>query len=102
VINRERTWITFTPTSPPPLRRQLDGRTVTASLSRNLAGATDREDYVRVRLRREGETTWALSVPGPSGLLSPLVESEGLVMIPLGLEGRVKGEEVTVQLVGGS
>ena len=77
------------------------GRTVTAGLSRNLAGATGREDYVRVHLRREGATLWADPVLGPSGLLSPLVKSDGLVMIPLGVEGLFKGEEVSVQLFGG-
>jgi molybdopterin molybdotransferase len=77
------------------------GRTITAGLSRNLAGATGREDYVRVRLRREGATLWADPVLGPSGLLSPLVKSDGLVMIPLGVEGLFKGEEVSVQLFGG-
>ena len=77
------------------------GRAVTAGLSRNLAGATGREDYVRVRLRREGATLWADPVLGPSGLLSPLVKSDGLVMIPLGVEGFFKGEEVSVQLFGG-
>jgi molybdopterin molybdotransferase len=41
------------------------GRTVTAALSRNLAGASGREDYVRVRLRPEGETLWAEPVLGP-------------------------------------
>jgi molybdopterin molybdotransferase len=76
------------------------GRTVTALLSRNLAGATGREDYVRVRLRQDGDTLWADPVLGPSGLLSPLVKSDGLVMIPLGVEGRFKGEEVAVQLFG--
>jgi molybdopterin molybdotransferase len=76
------------------------GRTISAQLSRNLAGATGREDYVRVRLRPEGETVWADPVLGPSGLLSPLVKSDGLVMIPLGVEGMFKGEEVTVQLFG--
>ncbi len=76
------------------------GRTVTAALSRNLAGASGREDYVRVRLRREGETLWAEPVLGPSGLLSPLVNSDGLVMIPLGLEGLLKGEPVEVRLFG--
>ena len=76
------------------------GRTVTAALSRNLAGATGREDYVRVRLRREGETLWADPVLGPSGLLSPLVKSDGLVMIPLGVEGLFKGEQVSVRLFG--
>lgn len=78
------------------------GRTVTAFLSRNLAGATGREDYIRVRLRREGGTLWADPVLGPSGLLSPLVKSDGLVMIPLGVEGLLKEEEVSVRLFGGS
>ena len=72
------------------------GGAVTALLSRNLAGATGREDYVRVRLRREGTTLWADPVLGPSGLLSPLVKSDGLVMIPLGVEGLFKGETVMV------
>jgi molybdopterin molybdotransferase len=76
------------------------GRSVMALLSRNLAGASGREDYVRVRLRREGATLWADPVLGPSGLLSPLVKSDGLVMIPLGVEGLFKGEAVTVQLFG--
>ncbi len=39
------------------------GRTVTAVLSRNLAGATGREDYVRVRLRREDDDL--VGRPGP-------------------------------------
>src|SRR4030042_309978 len=60
------------------------GRTVPAALSRNLAGASGREDYVRVRLRLDADTLWADPVLGPSGLLSPLVKSDGLVMIPLG------------------
>ncbi|HZE20960.1 MAG TPA: gephyrin-like molybdotransferase Glp [Desulfobaccales bacterium] len=77
------------------------GRTVSARLSRNLAGASGREDYVRVRLRQEGETLWADPVLGPSGLISPLVKSDGLVMIPLGLEGLFREEEVTVQLFSG-
>ena len=76
------------------------GGTADALLSRNLAGATGREDYVRVRLRREETTLWADPVLGPSGLLSPLVKSDGLVMIPLGVEGFFKGERVTVQLFG--
>ena len=77
-------------------------RRVAAVLSRNLAGASGREDFVRVRLRHEGETLWADPVLGPSGLLSPLVKSDGLVMIPLGVEGLFKGETVTVQLFGGA
>ncbi len=76
------------------------GGSVTALLSRNLAGASGREDYVRVRLRRETDTLWADPVLGPSGLLSPMVKSDGLVMIPLGVEGLNRGDPVTVQLFG--
>ena len=91
-----------------PLLEQLSGlkvrapwgRTVTAALSRNLAGASGREDYVRVRLRREADNLWADPVLGPSGLISPLVKSDGLVMIPLGVEGLFKGEQVEVRLFG--
>jgi molybdopterin biosynthesis enzyme len=43
----------------------------------------------------------AAPVLGPSGLLSPLIKSDCLVMIPLGVEGRFKGAEVRVQLFGG-
>lgn len=77
------------------------GGAVTALLSRNLAGASGREDYVRVRLRLEDDTLWADPILGPSGLLSPMVKSDGLAMIPLGVEGLVKGEPVTVRLFGG-
>jgi len=81
---------------PPPW-----AGTVTATLSRNLAGAGGREDFVRVKLRREGDTLFADPVLGPSGLLSPMVKSDGLVMIPLGTEGLNRDETVTVRLFAG-
>jgi molybdopterin molybdotransferase len=74
------------------------GGTVQARLSRNLAGATGREDFVRVRLRPDNDNLWADPVLGPSGLLSPLVKSDGLVIIPLGVEGLFREEPVTVHL----
>ena len=77
------------------------GGRVTARLSRNLAGATGREDFIRVRLRREGETLWADPLLGSSALLSPLVKSDGLVSLPLGVEGLFRGELVTVELFSG-
>ncbi len=74
------------------------GSVVEARLSRNLAGASGREDFVRVRLRQEDGLLWADPVLGPSGLLSPMVKSDGLVMIPLGVEGLNRGEPVMVDL----
>jgi|UniRef100_A0A7V6A417 molybdopterin molybdotransferase len=90
-----------------PLLQRLAGRagkesswggTVQARLSRNLAGASGREDFVRVRLRSDNDTLWADPVLGPSGLLSPMVKSDGLVIIPLGVEGLFREDEVTVHL----
>ncbi len=43
---------------------------------------------------------WADPILGPSGLISPLVKSDGLAMIPLGVEGLFKGEQVEVRLFG--
>jgi molybdopterin molybdotransferase len=77
------------------------GGAVPALLSRNLAGASGREDFVRVRLRPERNTLWADPVLGPSGLLSPLVKSDGLVVIPLGVEGLFRDDPVTVHLFAG-
>lgn len=77
------------------------GGTVTAKLSRNLAGASGREDFVRVRLRTEDVDLWADPLLGPSALLSPMVSSDGYVIIPLEVEGLLKGEEVTVHLFKG-
>lgn len=77
------------------------GGRVLARLSRNLAGATGREDFVRVRLRQEGDVLWADPILGVSALLSPLVKSDGLVTIPLGQEGIFQGELVSVELFPG-
>jgi molybdopterin molybdotransferase len=77
------------------------GGTVPARLSRNLAGASGREDFVRVRLRSDKDTLWADPVLGPSGLLSPMVKSDGLVVIPLGVEGLSREDPVTVHLFSG-
>ncbi|MFZ2087800.1 MAG: gephyrin-like molybdotransferase Glp [Desulfobaccales bacterium] len=75
------------------------GGTVQGRLSRNLAGASGREDFVRVQLRQDQDNTlWADPVLGPSGLLSPLVKSDGLVIIPLGVEGFFREDPVTVHL----
>lgn len=74
------------------------GGSIQARLSRNLAGASGREDFVRVRLRPEKETLWADPVLGPSGFLSPMVKSDGLVIIPLGVEGLFREDPVTVHL----
>jgi molybdopterin molybdotransferase len=74
------------------------GRTVPATLSRNLASTPGREDFIRVRLRSENQALWADPVLGKSGLISTMVKADGLIRIPLHTEGLEKGEGVEVYL----
>jgi molybdopterin molybdotransferase len=66
-------------------------------LTRGLPAAGGRETYLRVRLARDAATGDWLAEPvfGKSGLLRTLVQSDGLVRIPLGHEGFAAGARVT-------
>ncbi|MGE5508803.1 MAG: gephyrin-like molybdotransferase Glp [Chitinophagales bacterium] len=73
-------------------------RRVAARLAVNLASASGREEYVRVKLvERQGEL-WAEPVLGPSGFLSPFVASDGYVIIPLAATGLAAGAPVEVEV----
>jgi molybdopterin molybdotransferase len=67
-----------------------------AKLSRNVASKQGRVDFLRVRLRREGNQLWADPVLGKSGLISTMVNANGLVQIDINTEGLNKGDEVEV------
>jgi len=69
---------------------------LTARLSRNVASAQGRVDFVRVRLERRGDTLWAEPVLGKSGLISTMVKADGLIAIGIGTEGLEKGAAVQV------
>jgi molybdopterin molybdotransferase len=73
-------------------------RILKARLSRNVESVTGREDYIRVRLTGEGEDRAAEPLFGKSGLLSTLVEADGLVKVGRNLEGLYQGEMVQVML----
>lgn len=73
---------------------------VPALVSRSLASAPGREDFVRVRLRREGDRLWADPLLGKSGLLAPMVQGDGFFRIPLEREGVAAGTPVDVYLYG--
>jgi len=53
---------------------------------------------VRVRLRPEGGGYWAEPVLGKSALIATMVEADGMVVIPEGVEGLEAGERVPVVL----
>jgi len=70
-------------------------RYVKAFLSRNLASAPGREDYVCVRLVDSGKIL-AEPVLGKSALITMMVRADGLIKIPLDMEGLEAGTEVDV------
>ena len=67
-----------------------------ARLSRNVASAQGRVDFIRVRLNRKGEILEAEPILGKSGLISTMVKADGLLEIGMNVEGLEKGTEVEV------
>jgi molybdopterin molybdotransferase len=63
-------------------------------LGENIPSTRGREDYVRVRIR-EGKVYPEF---GKSGLVNTLIRSDGLVMVPSGVEGLEEGDQVEVIL----
>ena len=87
-----------------PFVDHLGGRSATqesalrlqARLSRNVASKQGRVDFIRVRLRAEDDGLWADPVLGKSGLISTMVNANGLIQIDLNTEGLDKGALVEV------
>jgi molybdopterin molybdotransferase len=69
-----------------------------ARLSRNIESASGREDYIRVRLVTKGAEWIAEPLFGKSGLISTLVEADGLVRVERNVEGLYQGDVVSVVL----
>lgn len=69
---------------------------LTARLSRNLASAQGRVDYVRVRLVQKAGEYWAEPILGKSGLINTMVKADGLIEIGMNTEGLDQGAEVAV------
>ncbi len=71
---------------------------VSAKLSRNIESASGRDDFIRVRLIRQGGQWIAEPIFGKSGLISTLVEADGLLRIDRNTEGLYQGQEVEVMV----
>jgi molybdopterin molybdotransferase len=69
---------------------------LTAKLSRNVASAQGRVDFVRIRLLKKNGVNWAEPILGKSGLISTMVKADGLIEIGMNTEGLDKGTEVDV------
>jgi molybdopterin molybdotransferase len=71
---------------------------IEAELDRNIESATGREDYIRVKLTNVEGRWLATPILGKSGLISTMVEADGIVTIDMNTEGLYKGETVKVRL----
>jgi molybdopterin molybdotransferase len=67
-----------------------------ARLSRNLASAQGRVDYIRVRTYHKAGSLWAEPILGKSGLINTMVKADGLIEIGMNTEGLDKGAAVEV------
>lgn len=76
------------------------GSRIKAVLGTSIHSTIGLEEYVRVRLEESaaGEFT-AFPVFGKSGMLSTMVRADGIVVIPMSVEGLAKGEAVQVSRI---
>jgi molybdopterin molybdotransferase len=72
-----------------------------AKLSRNIESASGREDYIRVKLEKRGEELVAEPIFGKSGLISTLVEADGLLRVDRNTEGLYQEQVVEVMVFSG-
>jgi molybdopterin molybdotransferase len=73
-------------------------REIQARCAEQIPSAIGREEYVRVRLENQPDQPLPLATPvyGKSGLLRPLVEADGLLVIGRDVEGQDRGSEAQV------
>jgi molybdopterin molybdotransferase len=72
---------------------------VQAQFTRNIESQSGREDYIRVKLHEGEGGLKAEPIFGKSGLISTLVEADGLVRIGMNREGLYEGQPVDVILL---
>ncbi|MZP30021.1 molybdopterin molybdenumtransferase MoeA [Heliobacterium undosum] len=72
---------------------------VTARLNRNVASSPGRDDFIGVRLIKEGANNKAAPIFGKSGLIRLMAESDGIMHIPADKSGVYEGEAVEVLLL---
>jgi molybdopterin molybdotransferase len=75
------------------------GGAVKARLARNVESVSGRDDFIRVRLVKDDEGWVAEPIFGKSGLISTLVEADGLLRVGRNREGIYQGDTVEVMLL---
>lgn len=79
-------------------RRPKELSTETAILTRKLVSPAGDDDYVRVVLGRVGDKFLAAPLARGAGVITSLVQADGLALIPSGTQGIEAGEKIQVHL----
>jgi putative molybdopterin biosynthesis protein len=79
-------------------RRPLELPTKTATLTRKIVSPAGDDDFVRVAVGKVGGKLLAAPLSRGAGVITSLVQADGLALIPSGIQGLEAGEKVQVRL----
>ncbi len=79
-------------------RRQNELPIETATLTRKIVSPPGDDDYVRVAVGKVGDKLLAAPLSRGAGVITSLVQADGLALIPSGTQGIEAGEKVQVHL----
>jgi putative molybdopterin biosynthesis protein len=79
-------------------RRSNELPTAMATLTRKLVSPAGDDDYVRVAVGKVGDKLLAAPLSRGAGVITSLVQADGLALIPSGVQGLDAGEQVKVHL----
>ncbi len=79
-------------------RRPNELPTEMATLTRKLVSPAGDDDYVRVAVGKVGDKLLAAPLSRGAGVITSLVQADGLALIPSGVQGMDAGEQVKVHM----
>ena len=79
-------------------RRPKELQVETATLTRKIVSPPGDDDYVRVAVGKVGDKLLASPLARGAGVITSLVQADGLARIPRGVQGMEAGESIKVQL----
>jgi putative molybdopterin biosynthesis protein len=79
-------------------RRPNELPTETATLTRKIVSPPGDDDYIRVAVGKVGDKLLAAPLSRGAGVITSLVQADGLALIPRGTQGMEAGEQVKVHL----
>ncbi len=82
-------WLGRPPAQPPEIEAQL---------TRKITSPSGDDDYLRVAVAKVGERVLAAPLSRGSGVITSLVQADGIVIVPRGAQGLPAGERVRVRL----